>query len=124
LKIEQALQTGTGNNMQKETLGIIEAVLRTDSTISQPERDRLVSVVQAGLTGREPPQDRLVRRGEVARLLARSTKTIDRLADRGILKRVVFPTCKRGAGFRLSQIANLIAGGMPEPHGNNTVTEQ
>ena len=58
-------------------------------------------------------QDRLVRRSEVARLLGRSQKTVDRLAGQGVLQRVVFPSHKRAAGFRLSDIASLIAGGTP-----------
>ena len=103
--------------MQYETMRIVDSVLRSDDTISQAERARLISVAQTGLVADgDPSQDRLVRRAEAARLLSRSLKSVDRLAERGILKRVVFPSCKRGAGFRLSQIASLIAGG-------NTVTE-
>jgi len=58
-----------------------------------------------------PEPDRIVRRGEVARLLARSQRFVDRLAHDGTLARVKLPGRHRGAGFRLSAVQSLIAGG-------------
>ncbi|MBM3892124.1 MAG: hypothetical protein FJ388_23655 [Verrucomicrobia bacterium] len=57
-----------------------------------------------------PVQDRLLRRGEVAQLLARSPRAVDRLAADGVLPRVTLPGRQRGAGFRLSAVQSLIAG--------------
>ena len=53
--------------------------------------------------------DRILRRGEAGRLLSRSPKTIDRLAEKGILQRVRFPGCINAAGYRLSDLQRLIA---------------
>lgn len=61
------------------------------------------------IVGKEHEPDRIVRRSEAARLLGRSTKSIDRLTAKGVLRKVTFPRCQRAAGFRLSDIQKLIA---------------
>ena len=66
---------------------------------------------------RQDGTDRIVRRSEVARLLSRSPKTIDRLAERGVLMRVRFPHYQRSAGYRLSDIKKIIASGSSEQIG-------
>jgi len=52
--------------------------------------------------------DRIIRRAEAARLLARTTRAVDMLARGGVLKRVRLPGRTRGAGFRLSEVQQLI----------------
>lgn len=54
--------------------------------------------------------DRIIRRRTVAELLARSPKTIDRMAKEGILHKVVLPSHIRSLGYRLSDIVALIEG--------------
>lgn len=70
------------------------------------------------IVGKEHEPDRIVRRSEAARLLGRSTKSIDRLTARGVLRKVTFPRCQRAAGFRMSDIAKLIAGGAEQQDGD------
>ncbi len=55
-------------------------------------------------------QDRIIRRTEAARLLARSTRAVDYLVSDGTLKRITFPGRSRAAGFRLSDVKSLIGG--------------
>jgi predicted DNA-binding transcriptional regulator AlpA len=57
-----------------------------------------------------PGPDRILRRGEVARLLARSDRAIDRLAADGILQKVKLPGRRRCCGFRLSDVLSMIGG--------------
>jgi excisionase family DNA binding protein len=52
--------------------------------------------------------DRLLRKGEAAALLACSARTIDRLVSLGRLKRV---KVLRGVRFRMSEVFGIIAGG-------------
>ena len=55
--------------------------------------------------------DRIIRRIEAARILARSTRGIDRLCVEGVLHKVTLPGRTRGAGFRLSDVQALLNGG-------------
>ena len=57
-----------------------------------------------------PETDRVVRRGEAARILARSPRAVDRLAADGALRRVMLPGRTRAAGFRLRDVQALIEG--------------
>ena len=52
---------------------------------------------------------RLMRRNEVARMLGRTTRSVDHLACEGVLKRVNLPGRARAAGFRESDVLALIA---------------
>lgn len=54
------------------------------------------------------PDDRLLRKGEAAALLACSARTVDRLASLGRLTRV---RILGGIRFRLSQVHAIIEGG-------------
>lgn len=56
--------------------------------------------------------DRIVRRAECARRLGVTPRTIDNLARTGALKRVRLPGRTRGAGFKESDVAHLINGGV------------
>jgi hypothetical protein len=94
--------------MRNETIGVIDAALRTDGSITELDRSRLVMQLKDGLPATVP--DRILRRQEVARLLGRSPKSVDRLAVMGTIRKVVFPGCKRAAGYRMNDIASLIAG--------------
>jgi len=57
-----------------------------------------------------PTENRIVRRSEAARILGRSTRSVDYLVQSGALPRVTFPGHQRSAGFRYSDIAALIGG--------------
>jgi hypothetical protein len=55
-----------------------------------------------------PSPDRILRRGQVAELLARSPRAVDRLAADGILHKVKLPGRRRHCGFRLSDVLSMI----------------
>ena len=96
--------------MQTTTIEAMMAILRSDGTVNPADRQRLAGLLR-GETNGEPMQDRILRRSEAARLLGRSPKSVDRLAMAGLLKKVRFGTYKRSAGFRMSDVARLIAEG-------------
>ena len=103
--------------MLESTLKLIETCLRSDSTVGAAERQRLMRRLCGTTTVEQPtpPRDRILRRAQAAEMLGRSTKTIDRLASEGVLRRITFPTRKRSAGFRLSDLDGLVAGRTPKP---------
>jgi len=74
--------------------------------LSPAERARLVQECATPA----PVENRIVRRVDTARMLARSTRAVDYLVQSGALSRVTFPGHKRAAGFRYSDIQALIAG--------------
>ena len=55
--------------------------------------------------------DRVLRRGECARRLGVTPRTIDNLARTGALRRIRLPGRTRGAGFKESELDQLINGG-------------
>lgn len=89
---------------------MIEEVLKNDGSVSPAERKRLVGEVAIGTDGDNFP-DRILRRAEVARLLGRTVKTVDRLSQKGCVQKVTFPGHRRAAGMRLSDVEKLISGG-------------
>ena len=98
--------------MQGTTTEAMIAILRTDGTVSQSERDRVATMLQGCLVGSgDVMQDRIIRRAEAARILGRSPKSVDRLAEVGILKKVTFDGYQRAAGFRLSDVNALVSSG-------------
>ena len=110
----------------KETIwDAVLAVLQADWAINEMDRRRLVALLLRGAQeAGDPTPDRLIRRREVGRLLGRSTKSVDRLAERGILHRITFPSAKRGAGYRLSEVEKLVAGGTaPEQQDGDAINE-
>ena len=100
--------------MKETTRDAVLAVLQTDWHINETDRRRLVGLLRDGQEAGDPTPDRLIRRREVGRLLGRSPKSVDRLAERGILHRITFPSSKRGAGYRLSEVERLVAGTTPQ----------
>ena len=59
---------------------------------------------------RRQEPDRLMRRHEVARILARTPRAVDLLAQAGILRRVILPGRERGSGFVASEVMRLLKG--------------
>ena len=95
--------------MQEATMEALKAILRTDGSVTPAERQRMARLLRGG-TDCEHTQDRILRRAEAARMLGRCPKAVDRLAAAGLLPKVTFGGYKRAAGFRLSDVARLIAG--------------
>lgn len=93
--------------MRTETRQAVEAIFRTDSSMNDKERERLVKLIT------NPPQNereelpRLLRRGEVSKMLAISTRGVDRLCKSGILRKVKLPCRSRAGGIPLAQVIAL-----------------
>ena len=102
--------------MQTTTVGLIDAILRADGSMSQGDRQRVLATLNDRTSD---GMDRLLKRAEAARLLGRSPRSVDRLVEQGVLQRVRFPACKRAAGYRASDIARLVAGGNGGNDGGN-----
>lgn len=74
-------------------------------------QDRLEFIRDLSSKPAEVRADRLLRRGEVARRLGVTPRSIDNLARSGALRRVRLPGRVRGAGFRERDVDQLINGG-------------
>jgi hypothetical protein len=105
----------------KTTLKLVRAALETDQTISPRDRAKFLTNLRSGpVTGTadvtaptETSQQRIqriVRRGEAARMYGCSLRLMDRLAAQGVLKKVRLPGRKRGAGFLESDLLAVMAG--------------
>jgi excisionase family DNA binding protein len=100
--------------MLPTTVDAITAILRADPTVT-PE-DRAVIIASIRNHGRQAAQPkpaeqqetRLLRRAEVARRLGCSHRTVDNLARKGSLPRVLLPGRKRAIGFRLADFERLL----------------
>ncbi len=96
------------------TSDAVRAILRMDPTLDVQIRMRIVNAMLrvAKDPGKrpEPPQPVpcLIRREEVARRLAVSTRTVDHLRTDGVLQSVFLPGRTRAAGFRESDVNELI----------------
>jgi hypothetical protein len=99
--------------MLPTTLEVVKASLKADPTLDPTDRVRISNAVQAAAKSEANPGEqahRLLRRGEVARRLSVSLRTIDKLHTQGILTKVNLPGRGRAAGFRLSDVEALIGG--------------
>lgn len=103
--------SGKTNKKKAKTMSGTENSIKVlMATMTAAERARLLRDMAAESTPAQEP-DRIIRRGEAARLLGRSTRAVDYLVQAGSLSKVTFPGHQRGAGFRLTDIQSLIAGG-------------
>jgi hypothetical protein len=104
--------------MLASTLEILKSVLRSDPSVSPAERADLLARLRQKPRTLEPEakaggEVRIMRRGEAARRLSCSVRTIDRLAKTGALQRRKLPGRVRGAGFLASEVETLIVVGVP-----------
>ena len=104
--------------MLPSTLEILKSVLRSDPSISPAERADLLARLRQKPETPKPEakaggEVRIMRRGEAARRLSCSVRTVDRLARIGALQRRKLPGRVRGAGFLASDVERLIVVGVP-----------
>ena len=96
------------------TIEIIKATAKADPQATPVDRASLLAFLRNGgnheMTQAAPCEHRLLRRSEAARLLGRSARTVDELAQQGILHKVTLPGRKRAAGFRYADVVSLITG--------------
>ena len=103
--------------MLSTTLIAVRSILTADPSVNTTERNYLVSLLRQG-----PPVDKkiviptvpvtacLIRRGEVARRLSVSLRTVDNLAQSGALHKRTFPGRKRAGGFLESEVIVFLTG--------------
>jgi hypothetical protein len=99
--------------MLTTTLDVVRAGLKGDPTVDLSTRLRIINAVQAAAKSESHSEDkglRLLRRGEVARRLSVSLRTVDKLHCQGVLHKVRLPGRGRAAGFRLADVEGLIGG--------------
>lgn len=101
--------------MLPSTIDAVRAVLRTDETLSARDRDRLLRLFRQPLEAQVTPSTAagrpcLIRRGEAARRLSVSLRTLDKFCATGFLTKRVLPGRKRASGIPADQIDALILG--------------
>lgn len=95
--------------MQTSTATAIKAIISTDASIDPAARARIIRALSE-TPSPEAQGERLLRRGEVAKRLSVSLRTVDTFHNTGILKKITLPGRERAAGFRLSDVERLLAG--------------
>lgn len=98
--------------MLPTTADAVRALLKADVSLTTADRTRIITTLRNHGKKEEPvapvEEDRIVRRRETAKLLARSLRGVDLLRSQGVLRPVILPGRKRVAGYRLSDIRRLI----------------
>lgn len=105
--------------MLENTYAACKAILKTDPSITPPERNQLLAILRNGppaapqrirkssaLPAETGP--RLLRRREAAHRLGLSVRALDKLGHSGVLKRRILPGRQRGARYLASDIEALI----------------
>jgi hypothetical protein len=97
--------------MLDSTIDIIRTTLKTDATLTPSDRARILALVRNGERPEKPPENVpiVLRRGEVARRLGRSTRSVDQLCAAGILQKVAFVGRKRACGILESSLLAAIS---------------
>jgi hypothetical protein len=99
--------------MLELTINAVGAVLKTDTSVTALDRNQFLAQLRAGPKSAKPREQRskkIIRPGEAAKMVSRSTKFMHRLARQGVLSKVYAPGKKRALGFRLADVEELIAG--------------
>src|ERR1035437_4770963 len=107
------------------TIDAIKAILRTDPTVTPADRAIIIASIRNH--GRQAAQakpaaqqeTRLLRRAEVARRVSCSLRTVDNLARKGVIQKVILPGRKRAIGFRLADFERLLAADYPATEKSN-----
>lgn len=90
--------------MQVHTRLAIEAILKSDTTVTPEERKRLLMPANKG----PAVPDRVISRAEAAKRFGRCPRSLDNWARRGLLKKWHLPGLSRATGFRESELAALL----------------
>jgi len=99
--------------MLATTFQIVKCGLQADPSLTPADRARLLALLR---NGPNPPKSeratanvpRLIRRGEAARRLSCSLRTVDKLASSGVLPKRKLPGRLRASGFLASDLDALI----------------
>ena len=94
--------------MQSHTRAAIEAILKSDSTVTSIERNRLLATEEKPTV----PLDRVISRTEAAKRFGRCARSLDNWVHRGLLKSGICPACRGPPGSgsrRLQRFYRLVA---------------
>ena len=100
--------------MLETTKDAIRAVLKADATLTpNNRRDVLNAIANAGqpapaMANATIVGTNVVKRKDVAKMLGRSVRLVDMLAQTNALRRVKLPGRKRSCGFLLADVAALL----------------
>jgi predicted DNA-binding transcriptional regulator AlpA len=100
--------------MKKSTYQIVRLALISDESISDKQRAVILDCLTTSeskelLPVIEVPKERIIKRKHIAKMFSCSLRTIDMMARKGVLHRVIFPGNKRAFGFRESEVQALMA---------------
>lgn len=94
------------------TIEAIKAVLKSDPSVSVSQREEILNYIRRGGPKHNTKQTntsaRIVRRNEAAKMLGCSLRMIDRLLQQGVLKKIILPQRKRGAGVLEGDLLELM----------------
>ena len=102
--------------MQDSTLKILEVTLKSDSTVAAAERNRILKIARNGASsapaengnGHEP---RIYSREEAAKILGdKTTRFVDLLCRRGLLKKFTPPGNQRAIGICGKSLRDFVEG--------------
>lgn len=99
--------------MLSTTFDVFKAALRSDPTVSAPDRTQYLALLRKGLGALStntaaPSAPRILRRKAAAERLGRSLRSVDMLAQQGILRKIKLPGRQRGAGFLEDEVNKLL----------------
>lgn len=101
--------------MNRQTVEIVRAALKADSTVTAEQRQQLIALLRDGKqTQKEaktgiPTKPLTVRRNEAARLLGIAPRTVDLWCAEGRLKKIVMKGRKRSCAITRASIDALVA---------------
>ena len=115
--------------MRETTVTACEALIFADRSISPADRNELLARLRAppgedAKRGGESPPTRVLRRRDVADRLQKSTRTVDALAQQGILPRVVLPGRRRAIGYLEKDVRALLERRDAPPFASKDATPQ
>lgn len=96
--------------MHNDTRTTIRSICRADGTISEDQINTAIEFLdgKAAADTKAKPLGRLMSRGEVAKRLGKSPKTIDWYCKKGILKQVKMPGVTRSCGITEESVRNAL----------------
>ena len=100
--------------MLNTTFDIFKVALKSDPTVSASDRNHLLALLREkpGAPKPEPATPaapRILRRKTAAERLGRSLRSVDMLAQQGILRKIKLPNRQRCAGFLEDDVNKLLA---------------
>lgn len=95
------------------TIDLLKAGLKSDPTITPSKRAEVLALIKRRFEPMESKTTetmpvRILRRKVTAERLSLSLRSVDKLAQQGILPKVTLPGRKRAAGFREEDVIKLM----------------